>query len=49
MTDFIPAHDFDEATLQQRLELFRYVDLSQPLMQVLFAWQLPDEAVNEAD
>lgn len=49
MTDFIPPHNFDQATLEQRLELFRYTDLTQPLIQVLFAWQLPAEPVNQAD
>ncbi|MDT8311742.1 MAG: hypothetical protein RQ732_09885 [Methylophaga sp.] len=49
MTDFIPAHHFDDSQLQQRLELFRYADLTQPLMQTLFALQLPDETINELD
>lgn len=49
MTGFIPEHNFDENVLQERLELFRYADLSQPLMQVLFTLQLPDEAAKEAE
>ena len=49
MTGFIPDHNFDETELEERLELFRYTDLSQPLMQVLFTLQLPDEAAKEAD
>lgn len=48
MTDFIPTHDFDEDQLQERLELFRYADLSHPLMQALFSLQLPNEPENEA-
>lgn len=49
MTDFIPAHNFDDSQLPERLELFRYTDLSHPLMQTLFALKLPDTAVEEAD
>ncbi len=49
MTDLIPANDFDEGQLQERLELFRYTDLTQPLIQTLFAMQLPDETVHEAE
>ncbi len=49
MTEFIPANDFDETTLQDRIELFRYTDLTQPLMQVLFPLQLPAPTENEAD
>lgn len=49
MTDFIPANHFDDSQLQERLELFRYADLTQPLVQVLFSLQFPDETVNEFD
>lgn len=49
MTEFIPANDFNETTLQERIELFRYADLTQPLMQVLFPLQLPDEPAGEAE
>ncbi|MDX1574008.1 MAG: hypothetical protein R3341_08275 [Methylophaga sp.] len=49
MTDLIPDNDFDEAQLQERLELFRYTDLTQPLIKTLFAMQLTDETVHEAE
>lgn len=45
MSDFIPPHAFDEAELKARLELFRYTDLMQPLMQMLFALKPPAPTV----
>lgn len=49
MTEFIPENDLAENVLQERLELFRYTDLTQPLIQTLFPLQLPEESENEAD
>lgn len=48
MTDMIPANA-DEGQLQERLELFRYTDLTQPLIQTLFAMQLPDTRDHEVE
>lgn len=47
MSNFIPPHTFDEAELKARLELFRYTDLTQPLMQMLFALTPPVPTVSE--
>lgn len=47
MSEFIPPHTFDENELEARLELFRYTDLSQPLMQMLFTLQPPVPSVPE--
>lgn len=49
MTDFIPANEFEESKLQERVELFRYTDLTHPLMQVLFNLQLKKSAPPETD
>ncbi|MCX4190698.1 hypothetical protein [Methylophaga sp. OBS3] len=49
MSDFIPANEFEESTLQDRVELFRYTDLTHPLMQVLFNFQLTKSAPPETD
>lgn len=47
MSDFIPPHAFDEAELEARLELFRYTDPTQPLIQMLFALKPPAPTVPE--
>ena len=49
MSDFIPPHAFNDDELEARLELFRYTDLTHPLMQMLFVLQPPSPSVPEEE
>ncbi|AFJ02449.1 hypothetical protein Q7C_1299 [Methylophaga frappieri] len=48
MTVAIPENTFDEEQLAERLELFRYTDMTQPLIQVLFPLQLPNDNTSDS-
>lgn len=49
MDSFIPPNNFDEEQLAERLELFRYTDLTQPLIQQLFSLLPPKAEIPEAE